>query len=339
MTANLRLLTQVAYRRLTGWFVGYKPFIMSHLVTGHCNFTCKSCLWKDNESADLTLPEMENLYRQAKKEGFVATYIWGGEPLIRKDIAAILRTAREQGMITFMNTNAWYIEQKITEIHHYLDAVIVSLDHPEKKGHDAIRGVKGAYDRVIAAVKMLRKEYPRIRVFINTLALEDNEKDILEILDIWRELGVHGYVNFIETDLLEAGGFRDRKKEIDVREARRRQIAESLIAAKRRGAPLLNTMEYFEKFREGKKSYSCHFPKMFLEIYPDGSVVDCVNVDRPVANVRTTPLREVLKHPRIQGMVADGEKWCHVHNNADRIDASLSWDFDIEAVGNLLRFL
>ncbi len=187
--------------------------------------------------------------------------------------------------------------------------------------------------------RSIRSEYPALRIFVNSLALRDNYEEIRDILEIWKDLDVWGYINFIETDLRESEGFKNRKSTIGIDEASRRELAEYLIDAKKKGYPLLNTEKYFRSFLAGKRQYRCHFPKMFLEVYPDGSVIDCVNIDRPIGNVKDMSLKEILRHPRIKGMMADGEKWCNEHNNADRIDSSLTWELHPPALYNLLKFL
>ncbi len=151
-------------------------------------------------------------------------------------------------------------------------------------------------------------------------------------------MGVRGYANFIEPDLIRSNGMGDRVAHMDVEPGRRAGIARFLLERKRAGDPLLNTRRYFHAFTAGKPPYRCHFPKIFLEIYPDGSVLDCVRVDRPIGNVAEQPLREILQHPRIQGMIRDGERWCCVHNNADRVDTSNLWDLRPESLASLLAF-
>lgn len=340
MTTNsLTLLMKVARHRFIGSLTGHRPFILSHLITGECNFYCKPCLWKHNEMPVLSIEEIRSLYSQARECGFVANYLWGGEPLMRTDVGEIVRSSKENGFITLINTNVWYLPEKIEAIHPYVDGFIISLDHPRAEGHDAIRGVKGAYDRVLESIRLIRREYPSIKIFVNSLAMKSNREEIREILEIWKNLGIWGYVNFIETDLRESGGMKNRKANIDVDEHTRRELARFMISAKEGGYPVLNTKKYYRTFLDGKKKYRCHFPKMFLEVYADGSVLDCVRVDQPVGNVKDAPLRELLAHPRIRGMIADGETWCNVHNNADRIDSSLTWELHPEAVANLLRFL
>ncbi len=334
-----RITCQVMYNVTKGRLQGYKPFFLSHLITSECNFSCPECYWKDTFTTSLSTNDIRSLYSQAKKYGFVGNYIWGGEPLIRKDIVDILAASKENGMANFVNTNGWFLLKKLHDIAPMVDVFILSIDHSKAEGHDKIRGAKGSFDRLMEAIDTLKTRYPRIRFFINTLVMKENEDDIENILNLWKRLGIAGYMNFIEVDLFKPLGKNDQNKELDVAENTRRDISKFLLLKKKEGYPILNTDAYFRSFLEGKSSYCCHFPKIFLEIMPDGSVLDCVREDQPIGNVMDTPLKTILEHPRIAGMIDDGEKWCHIHNNADRIDASNTWELHPESLTTGMRFL
>jgi len=334
-----RIVFLLARNLLKGRVSGYKPFFLSHLITSQCNFFCKECLWKDNGSKALSTDEIRFLYRQAGACGFVANYIWGGEPLMREDIVEILKSSKDNGLVTFINTNGWYLQDKLNAIAPYTDVLIMSLDHSQSSIHDRIRGKKGSYNRIINAIETLKKHHPDIRFLINTLVLKENEDDIENMPALWKQLGVAGYINFIEVDILKGVGKGQDNKALDVSEKKRRDIAEKLLGMKKAGYPILNTEKYYHTFVHGKQSYRCHFPKVFMEIYPDGTVLDCVREDRPLGNIKELPLKKILDHPRIQGMVEDGEKWCHIHNNADRIDMSNTWELNRESLVTGMRFL
>lgn len=338
-TQILQLVSRLPANLLKGTLNERKPFILSHLITSRCNYSCPHCLWHESRTDDQSLEEIRALYRQARSNGFVANYIWGGEPMVRSDFPEILRASKENGLITLVNTNAWYLEKKLDRIAPWLDMLIVSLNGSSPDIHDPTTGIEGSFRKTVDAVATMRRKHPGIPVIFNSLVFENNRHDIGNILGLWKRMGVRGYFNFIEIDLRKSTGMGNRNEPLDVSEAGRRDIARELRDMKKTHPEILNTDAYFEHFMEGRRSYRCHFPKMFLEIYPDGSVLDCVNADKPLGNVRDTPLRTLLRHPRIQGMIEDGENWCDVHNNADRIDASLMWELRPESVMIGARFL
>lgn len=330
-------IRKIAYKvgkaKITG---NYKPFFLSHLITSKCNFTCNNCLWNE-KLEDLSTGEIIDLYRQAKENDFVGNYIWGGEPLIRKDVKEIVQASQENGFLTLINTNGWFLEEKIDQIKPYVDGFIVSLDGSKADTHDKLKGINGAYDRAIKGIKAVKKA--GIPVIVNGLVLKENKKELDDLLRLWEKIGVAGYVNFIEQGLLTSEGLEDSVAVTDVSEEERKKIASKLLQHQQTGGPIINTTNYFKQFIDGKKGYKCHFPKMFLEIYSNGDIVDCININNPLGNVKEESLEKLLRHPRIKGMIKDGEQWCYVHNNADRIDTSNFWNINLEILKSFKKVI
>lgn len=328
-------LGKLAYRAVKGKITDdYKPFFLSHLITSTCNFSCPGCLW-NNPSGDLSTDEIRDLYQQAGRNGFLGNYIWGGEPLIRRDVTEIVQASSEQGFLTVVNTNGWFLEKKIDQLSPYVDVFVVSLDGAREETHDRLRK-KGSYQRIVEGIKAVKRS--GVPIIVNSIVLRDNKDEIDEMMQLWDKLGVVGYMNFMERGLLTSEGFEESKTAQDISEEERRDLAADLLLYKQIGAPLLNTEDYFKRFLNGKKPYACHFPKIFIEIYANGDVIDCLRVDKPLGNVREKLLEDILKHPGIKEMIRDGERCC-VHNNADRIDTSNAWNLNPEILRTLVQII
>lgn len=87
----------------------HKPFFLAHAITFGCNSFCKMCTyWQltPRMKEDLSTEEVFRLLDEAYDFGMRAYYIFGGEPLIRKDIGKIVEYAKNRGFLTTMNTNA-----------------------------------------------------------------------------------------------------------------------------------------------------------------------------------------------------------------------------------------
>jgi MoaA/NifB/PqqE/SkfB family radical SAM enzyme len=126
--------------------------------------------------------------------------------------------------------------------------------------------------------------------------------------------------------------------EQDVSKIEKQRIAQQLLNYKIAGAHLLNTQDYFKQFIH-RKNYQCHFPKMFLEIYSNGNLLDCGQVDKPIGNIKTETLERLLQHPRIEGMIKQGEELCCAHSNADRIDLSNLWRLNPEMLMTFMNLV
>ena len=81
--------------------VSHTPVFLTHIVTDFCNLRCQFCdLWKEQKKKDihneLTTEEVFRLLDQARDAGMVSYTLWGGEPLLRKDIGEILEYAHRK---------------------------------------------------------------------------------------------------------------------------------------------------------------------------------------------------------------------------------------------------
>jgi len=156
-------------------------------ITKKCNFKCKHCYSDSGKEAlnELSFQEVTNIVDQLIDAEVFYIYFLGGEPLIRKDIFDILSYCSENGMVTMMSTNGWFVnpvvakQLKATGIHH----VRVSLDGATVEVHDSIRGVSGSFDQALKALEFLR-EAGIPTVGISPTLLPDNLHQIGEIIDL-----------------------------------------------------------------------------------------------------------------------------------------------------------
>src|SRR5262245_41375011 len=82
-----------------------RPFSATFSVTNRCNLRCTYCNTPFLDPRDLSLTEIDVVFRKLKKLGVVRLGLAGGEPLVRDDIEEIVRLARAQGFWISVNTN------------------------------------------------------------------------------------------------------------------------------------------------------------------------------------------------------------------------------------------
>jgi MoaA/NifB/PqqE/SkfB family radical SAM enzyme len=336
MTNRLWYFADVIKRLIPNRIRWKGPFILSHLVTGHCNCKCESCLWRNNSSRDLTLDEIKGLYRDARELGFIINFIWGGEPLIRTDLPDILRFSKEMGFVNVVNTNGWFLEERLDDIGPSVDSLIISLDHPSEE-HDRIRGQKGLFSRLLEGVRLTRKKYTGIKVMLNCLLMNINKEAIEDSVRLSRELGVSFYLCPIEVDLLRSGGMGDAKGNLKPGREEAASVAEALIGLKKRGFKVNNSYLYLESLKNGKRPYHCHFPKMVLQVGPEGEVIDCRAWDRPIGWIRKQSLKEIYHHERLRALGGPEGEGCNKCNNPNRIDMSYFWELRREPLASVFR--
>jgi len=175
---KLKETSRFLYRLIDSRFLSGKPIILSHLITLRCNCKCDTCLWSQPESHDeLSSNEIEKIYQDAGDLGFIINSIWGGEPLIREDIAQIVNASENNNLITVVITNGYFLQERIKEISEYVDCFIFSIDYPSEK-HDEMRHCKGIFNKAIQGIELVKGKFPDIKIIINSVVSKLNSNKI-----------------------------------------------------------------------------------------------------------------------------------------------------------------
>ena len=120
--------------------------------TEECNSRCKSChRWTVKHPVTLDMTSIENLISGLPLEGI---YVTGGEPFIHENVVDIARLLSRYHPTAYWESATNCIspltEQRISEIQALGIQVRLCLSlEGNREQHDASRGVKGNYDRVM----------------------------------------------------------------------------------------------------------------------------------------------------------------------------------------------
>lgn len=307
---------------------GGKPFIFHFLTTLRCNCDCESCFWKDNSvKNELTLEEIKRIYLEAKEEGFLITILWGGEPTIRKDITDIIRFAKHQANFAFigMVTNGFLLPKRISEFGENLDLILISLDSPVREEHDKIRSLLGLYDNIMKSIEIIKRDYPLISLQFSFSISKKNIHRVDEMIALGDKMEVPIAFNVINTIRHYSNGDIDEKGELSASAQEISDAFSRILTAKRNGSHILNSEMYLNHFIGGKKSYRCHARKVFMFVNSNGDIENCLQLDKPLANLREISVREAMNLPLFQQYLKDTEK-CNSCNSPTMIDTSYAWE-------------
>lgn len=188
--------------RLRQWRDGKPvgPITLEINPTNRCNLTCPSC-WQrefDYDTADaLSTERIISLVREAAELGVKEVRIPGaGEPLLRKDILDIMAEIKRCGMHGLLITNGtlWTEEKIRRTVEMQWDVVTFSIDAPNAKVNDALRGKLGTFDiitkhlRTFQAVKNeTASSFPLIR--FNIVLSNRNYALLPEMVEFARQYG------------------------------------------------------------------------------------------------------------------------------------------------------
>lgn len=154
MISALKIVSQLVKFKING---RPHPLILQVQVTKRCNLSCFYC-YRDAENIkdkdDMTLQTFKCLIDQASQLGTRWVRLLGGEPLIRNDIGQMVDYVKSKGMLCEMNTNGYFLTQRIHQLTN-LDSLVISIDGAEHT-HDLCRG-KGSYHVAITALDLAKQ--------------------------------------------------------------------------------------------------------------------------------------------------------------------------------------
>ena len=215
--------------------------------------------WK-RSSKDSSLEKEKAILKQIHDSGICGIAFEGGEPLLRNDLAKILAFSRSLPLQTSLVTNGTLLESRIDEIAPYVNgAIYVSLDGLEKT-HDTIRGVSGCFRKATEGI-IASKE--KVFVTINTTIMTENLHEMEDMVKLAKELDI-GISVAVAHEYCNANVSTPAADEIA-------KITKELIEMKKKGYPLVNSVNYF-KVMAKEKNWKCR-PWTVINVDPKGNLV------------------------------------------------------------------
>lgn len=145
-------------------------------ITDRCNLRCAYCMPNGAEfipmSEILTYEEIIRIVKQAAKLGIKIIKITGGEPLVRKDCASLIKMLKDIDGIekVTMTTNGLLLAENIDDlIKAGLDAINISIDTLDPLVYKKLTGVD-ACDKLKALINKL-SEYD-IKIKLNAVSID-----------------------------------------------------------------------------------------------------------------------------------------------------------------------
>jgi len=246
-------------------------------LTDRCQQRCLYCGIPFRGKSEMDTKQILNLIDQLKKAGTRRIALWGGEPLIRKDIGLIIDYIKEKGIFLTLDTNGFLVPEKIQEIRN-LDILVVSLDGA-KDVHDRIRG-EGSFDQAMAGIRTAIKYMP---VWTITVLNKYNLGQVDFILDLAEKTGFYATFQVLHHSRELAGNTSEYLPSNEEYRKCIRKLIERKKSNKRivSSAGYLNYILGWNNFRNGhaldqkNSKLKCWAGKLYCNIDTDGSVWPC----------------------------------------------------------------
>ena len=172
----------------------------------------------------------------------------------------------------------------------------------------------------------------RPTLLLNTVLSRQNRGALRRVAKVARDWDAGLYFCPMETGELRAGDDGDRLAALALSPGELSRAARLALELKAAGYPLLASRPYLELLAcdPALGAYTCRAPRARLTVGADGSVRDCMHLDRPLADVARLraagrPLTDLYGLPGWRRMQAEAAG-CTKCNNPDVIELSWLWD-------------
>jgi len=175
-------------------------------VTWRCNERCVHCYLDHDDLGEMTYDEIEGLLTQMAAAGVFFLTISGGEPLLRTDLFAIIRRARELTFNVKLKSNGILIREKEAALIRELgvENVQVSIYSHRAEVHDAITKVKGSLNRSLDAIRFMVSQ--GLKVTIANVVMKQTRFDYPSVQKLAAELGASFTIDPTITPHIKATG-------------------------------------------------------------------------------------------------------------------------------------
>ncbi len=253
----------------------YRPFGLLAELTYRCPLHCPYCsnpVQLTRTGVELTTGEWRRVIDEASTMGVVHILFSGGEPLLYKDLAELVASAREVGMYTNLITSALGLNHRRAEQLRDagLDSVQISFQADDAELADAIAGTK-AYNRKLAAARLVRElELP---LTINAVLHRANIDRLAQIIALAEQLDAQR----LELANTQFYGWAFKNKEALLPTRAQIQAAERIaVAAQRRLRGKMEVLYILPDYYGTRPKPCMHgWGQRYLTINPSGDVLPC----------------------------------------------------------------
>ena len=257
------------YTKATG-----RPKLVNLEITKLCNAKCDFCdYWQTRHETRLSD------YRPViKKINPLVVVITGGEPMLRKDLPDIVRQVKECSIFIFtsMVTKGDLLTlEKAEELFAAgIDQIAVSLDFPGEK-HDSYRGIPGLWNHLSNLLPELSKRFSKKSIVLNTIIMEDNLDQIIDIAHKAKEWGVS--ISFSSYSVMKTNNSSHFVKQQKLEKIR--EVVNNLIELRRKWKGVIVSTEYYlrevpEYFERGGVP-DCLAGINMIQVTPSGHLKRC----------------------------------------------------------------
>jgi len=264
-----------AAAKYLGGRVQGRPLTVSLEITKRCNARCDFCdYWKITDR-----DELQDFTEVVRRFDPLVVVLTGGEPMLRRDIASIVRSLRALPgfrYITVLTHGGFLNEDKIRElVQAGANQINISMNYPDAR-QDKERNIPGLFARLEKTVPKMVKEGFHVFTFASMLMV-DNMHEAEPLIRLAHAWGIN--IAFSGYNDLKNGNqthFVDPEKmEEFVR------VCQRIVRLKRELGNVMTSDYFFETlptFYRTRKIDGCTAGKSMIHVSPKGMVQPCAEL-------------------------------------------------------------
>ena len=254
-----------------------RPLVVSFELTHSCTANCRHCDKGGIKPDPAGLLRAEDYAQLRSLLKPMAVQLSGGEPLLRKDIAEIIRAVKEPSGLpyTILVTNGrLFTEEKYLALRPLgINQFSISLDFPDSR-HDDFRRSAGIYAHLEKLVPALAR-HGHDDVALNTAITRENLPALVAIHDRAKEWGVS--ISYSAYTPLRTGSMEHYIQSAEDLALLRKTI-DRLLELKAKNGCIANSpwtlSGIHDFFRDGTVA-GCNAGRRFMVVTPEGGLRPC----------------------------------------------------------------
>ncbi|MEA1985570.1 MAG: radical SAM protein [Euryarchaeota archaeon] len=273
-------------------------------ITDRCPNRCIHCgaagFVSDQEP---TVDEINNTIDQAIDLGAYLISFDGGETMLRNDLPDMVKKVdKDRAIATCFTSGFGLTEQRARDLKDAgMYAVRISIDSPEEKEHDRIRGRDGAYRDAINGIDNALSAGILTDMFV--VLSPSNIDDLDDFYNLATDLGMHEMSIY---EIIAVGRWLEHEDEvISKKDVKHLERFQKDINSNPEG-PRVTAFPYFM----GPDMFGCFAGRRWMHVTPSCEVIPCAYTPLSFGNVKNEPLADIWKRMGKHRAYKDTAEYC-----------------------------
>lgn len=288
-------------------------------ITGQCNMNCQHCRAAHQPRQDMPIEQIIKVIRFARQfsQNYKEVVLSGGEPLIHRDFAGVLRQVRENGgeFIT-LTTNGSLLANKhlalIKDLSFQRFVLSVSLDNLNSEKHDEFRSHRGAFTKAVNALRLVTEsDIPNVIASMRSTIQPSQIGEMERMIEFAKNIGCKR----ISFSAIHPAGRAIEREDLWMTREQKLAFLKQIYELKEKFPDInITTNDPLKCLLRGKSDIGqngelvfdgCGAAAITFNVNSDGTMTPCALLDIPMMNIFPLSIEEMTEHYRENPIVKD----------------------------------